>query len=519
MTPRRFSNLRVELALVLIVLAALAASATAYVNHSGWTLYYGDAEAHLDIARRVVDSRQPGYDQLGTVWLPLPHILMLPLVANDRLWRSGLAGAIPSAFCFIVAGTFLFAAMRRAAHSSAVAFACLGIFALNPNLLYLAATPMTETVEFAALMALLYFTVLFHQTQSLAAVAGAGIASLAASLARYEGWFVIPFIAAYFLIAGRGARRLAAAVLFCLIAALGPLYWLAHNWWLYGNPLEFYNGPYSAIAIYHRALAQNMAPYRGDHDWPMAVLYYSTAVRLCAGLTAVVLAFGGLAAILLKRLPARKQLLWPIVFAALPPLFYIWSMHSGGTPIFVPDLWPFTHYNTRYGLAALPLLAIAGGCLVILGPQRWRPWLSVAILIAAAAPWLLYPQPTRWITWQESRLNSLGRRAWTRAASSSLAASYHRGDGILTSFGELTGILRAAGIPLRESLYNGDEPAWTAATTRPDLALHEEWGLAESGDPVATAIQQATLKTGPHYHLVQTVKVKGAPVIEIYKRD
>jgi hypothetical protein len=513
LTPRRFWNFRVELALVLIALSALAASATAYVNHSGWTLYYGDAEAHLDIARRVLDSRVPGYEQLGTVWLPLPHLLMLPLVSNNRLWRSGLAGAIPSSACFVIAGAFLFAAMRRAAHSSSVAFASLGLFALNPNLLYLAATPMTETVEFASLMALLYFTVLFHQTQSFAAVAGAGIASLAASLARYEGWFVIPFVALYFLIAGRGMRRLTAAVLFCAIAALGPLYWLAHNWWLYGNPLEFYNGPYSAIAIYRRALAQNMAPYRGDHDWPMAALYYSTAVRLCSGLTAVLLALAGLAGVMLKRV------LWPVLFAALAPLFYIWSMHSGGTPIFVPDLWPFTHYNTRYGLAALPLLAIAGGCLVLLVSERWRPWLAVTILLAASAPWMIHHQPSQWITWQESRINSIGRRAWTRDAASSLAASYHPGEGILTSFGELTGILRAAGIPLREALYNGDEPAWTAATTRPDLALHEEWGVAESGDPVATAIQQASLKSGPHYHLVQTVKVKGAPVIEIYKRD
>jgi hypothetical protein len=58
-----------------------------------------------------------------------------------------------------------------------------------------------------------------------------------------------------------------------------------------------------------------------------------------------------------------------------------------------------------------------------------------------------------------------------------------------------------------------------AATTRPDLFLHEEWAVTVAGDTVATAIQRASLKTGPRYRLVQTVKVKGAPVIEIYKRD
>jgi hypothetical protein len=501
-----------ELALVFVSLAAIGGLATAYVNHSGWTLYYGDAESHLDIARRIVDSRKPGYDQLGTVWLPLPHLLMLPLVFDARLWRSGLAGAIPSSACFLFAGVFLYAAVRRAAHSPSAALASLGLLALNPNLLYLQAIPMTETVVLAALMALLYFTVLFRETQSFAAVIGAGIASIAASLARYEGWFVIPFVAIYFLIVGR-KNRFGAALIFSAIAALGPLYWFAHNWWIYSNPLEFYNGPYAPISIYRRALAQNIMPYPGDRDWKAAALYYLTAVRLCAGWMAVAIGILGLASAIFKRM------FWPVFFAVLPPLFYVWSMHSGGTPIFVPILWPFSYYNTRYALAALPLLAIAGGSLALLAPQRLRPWLAGAIVIAAAAPWFIHSQPNDWVTWKESQVNSIPRRAWTKAAASSLASSYRRGQGIITSFSDLTGILREAGIPFKEALYDGDEPLWTVATTRPDLFLHEEWAVAIAGDPVATAIQRASLKTGPHYHLAQTVKVKGAPVIEIYKRD
>jgi hypothetical protein len=501
-----------ELALVSISLAAIGGLATVYVNHSGWTLYYGDAEAHLNIARRVVDSRKPGYDQLGTVWLPLPHLLMLPWVRNDELWRTGLAGAIPSSACFVLAGMFLYTAMRRAAASSAVALAAVGLLALNPNLLYLQAIPMTEAALLAAFMALLYFTVLFRETQSVLAVLGAGFASVAASLTRYEGWFVIPFVAIYFLIVGRN-RRFVAALLFSAIAVLAPLYWLGHNWWIYSNPFEFFNGPYSAMAIYHRALAQNMAPYRGDHDWKAATLYYSTAVRLCAGWAALAIGIAGLAGVLFKRL------FWPLLLAAIPPIFYVWSMHSGGTPIFVPTLWPFSYYNTRYALATLPLLAIAGSGLVILGPPRWRPWIATAVIVAAVAPWLIRPQPSEWVTWKESQVNSITRRAWMKAAAPLLADPYRSGAGIFTSFGDLTGVLRQAGIPLHQALYDGDEPAWMAATTRPDLFLHEEWVLAVAGDTVATTIQSASIKSGPHYHLVQTVKVKGAPVIEIYKRD
>ena len=56
-------------------------------------LAYGDAEAHLNISKRVVGGLTAGLAQLGSVWLPLPHLLMTPFVVNDDLWRTGLAGA------------------------------------------------------------------------------------------------------------------------------------------------------------------------------------------------------------------------------------------------------------------------------------------------------------------------------------------------------------------------------------------------------------------------------------------
>src|ERR1700681_1008938 len=90
--------------LAIVMVALLSAAALRFVWQRGYTLYYGDAQCHLGIARRVIDSRTPGIDQLGTPWLPLPHLLMLPLVSDDYLWQTGLAGAIPSAVCFVLAG-------------------------------------------------------------------------------------------------------------------------------------------------------------------------------------------------------------------------------------------------------------------------------------------------------------------------------------------------------------------------------------------------------------------------------
>ena len=146
--------------LLLLSLAAVLLSAS-----QGWLLYYGDAEAHLDTARRIVDSQTPGYDQIGTVWLPLLHWLMLPFVRVDAWWRSGIAGAIPSAAFFVIGGMFLFAAARRLFQSTPAAVTATALYALNPNLLYLQTTPMTEPYFLACLTALLYFTVRFRKTQ------------------------------------------------------------------------------------------------------------------------------------------------------------------------------------------------------------------------------------------------------------------------------------------------------------------------------------------------------------------
>src|ERR1700688_4852486 len=68
----------------------------------GDVLLYGDAVAHINIARRVFDSRTPGLLQLGTVWLPLPHLLMIPFLLSDGWWQSGIGGSIPSLMAFVL---------------------------------------------------------------------------------------------------------------------------------------------------------------------------------------------------------------------------------------------------------------------------------------------------------------------------------------------------------------------------------------------------------------------------------
>jgi len=489
-------------ALAWLCSAAVMAASVAYFYKIGSTLYSGDAEAHLDIARRIVDSRTPGWSQIGTTWLPLPHLLMIPLVGNTQLWTTGLAGAVTSAAAMTIAATFLFASVQRIFARTAAAVGATLVFLLNPNTLYLGSVPMTEPFFFAALFALLYFTVRFGETRGWLSLTGAALAALAGALTRYEAWFLLPFAALFILLSG-GRKRWAAALVFCFLAGTGPALWLAHNRWYFGDPLYFYRGPWSALAI------QGKTSYPGKNDWRAASQYFFEAGKLLAGWPALLLGAAGVLIALFVR-----RAIWPVILLTLLPAFYVWSIHSSGTPIFVPTLWPHTFYNIRYAMAFLPLIAVGAAALVRASGPRFGRVAAVIIVAAVLSPFLIPKTP---ITLQEAEVNSRARRQWV-----SETATYLKGSSILhetffTSFGDLTAIYRTLGIPLANTLTGDNDVEWAGAVARPDLFLHNDWAVAMGGDDVQTVVDRARLH-GPHYELEQRVIVKGAPAIEIYRR-
>src|SRR5260370_3505660 len=108
------------------------------------TFVHIDAIAHVNKARGLLDNLHPGLRQLGTTWLPLPHILMAPLAAIDPLWRSGAAGSLLSVVCFIGTSVFLFRTGSQWTRSRIAGWLAFLFFALNPHLIYLFTTPESE---------------------------------------------------------------------------------------------------------------------------------------------------------------------------------------------------------------------------------------------------------------------------------------------------------------------------------------------------------------------------------------
>src|SRR6516164_226882 len=163
----------------------------------GDVLLYGDAVAHINIARRVFDCKTPGLLQLGTVWLPLPHLLMIPFLVSLRMWQTGAGGSIPSMIAYVFGVVGIFRLTRGALSGSnppdGVARTCGWIaaimYAANPNLMYVQSTAMGEAIYLAFFIwAVAYLSEWLRGNP--AALTRCALCLAGACLTRYDGWFL-----------------------------------------------------------------------------------------------------------------------------------------------------------------------------------------------------------------------------------------------------------------------------------------------------------------------------------------
>ena len=539
-----------------------------YLRHSD-LLLYGDAVAHINIARRVFDSQTPGLMQLGTVWLPLPHLLMIPFIFSKAMWQSGAGGSIPSmiAYVFGVVGVFRLAggmlgedlcekasvetgrlpvlAAQSPAVTQPIATATLGAwfaafaYAANPNLIYMQATAMTESVYLALFIwAVVYFAEFIRELKKNDRLERASDQDKRAArrlrssltrcawclagteLTRYDGWFLAGIIGVVAVILAlrrsqdRGLRR--AVVKFLLAIAVAPILWLAYNGIVYGNPLEFANGPYSAKAIEQRVGAPNPAL----HNARVAAIYFLKAAQLnmadgnwgrfwlaCA---VVALAFG------FWKLRAQAI---PLLLLWVPLLFYAPSIAYGSVPLHVYTWWPFATFNQRYGLQLLPMFAISVSLLtgVVFSAAHRHAGKLVMIMLALviisyASVWREGPQclqeaQRNWTI--RSPLNSAVQRVLSRLPPNS---------SFLMDLGEHVGVMEQAGIPLRQVVNNENHRPWKRPTDPEGLwerALAEppryvDFVIAFDGDAVDQQVNHSDLRELVELHAT------GQPRARIY---
>jgi 4-amino-4-deoxy-L-arabinose transferase-like glycosyltransferase len=507
----RYARQRRDALLTLVVGGISIAALLWYYAHQQ-ILWYGDAVAHINIARRVLDNRSwlSSFFQLGTVWLPLPHILMLPFVWSKVLWTTGIAGSIPSMVAYVVGslGIFRLVNTRMARGPAYVAAA---IYALNPNLLYMQTTAMNEPLYLAFFIwAVVYFDEWLHGLAPGAmpdrrperALEGCGIALAGGAATRYDGWFFGAIMGLLVLgVFARWWRRTPAAVRrrrmtkslieFLLLNALVPVFWLAYNHRVSGRTMDWANGPYSAKAIAERTTARGAAPYPGKDHIVTAGLHFLKAAQLNVGPgrwggLLLLLAVAG-TTVALRRW--REYWTWLLLW--VPLVFYALSISYGSVPIFIPTWWPFSYYNVRYGLQLLPVFAVfpalLAGALAGRMPRRRQKavaWCLVPMLFAGSYLAAFANTP---ITLKEAQVNARTRLILEEALARFLVTAPPNST-LLMYQGEHVGALQRAGIPLRNVISEISHPDWEWALLDP--AGHADFIVAFKGDPAWMAAQE-----------------------------
>jgi len=513
---QRYGQQRNEARFTMVV-AAVAVSALLFYYAKQELLLYGDAVAHLNIARRVVDNRHPieSYGQLGTVWLPLQHIAMLPFVWVNTLWQSGIAGAIPGMLAFVLGTLGIYRLVNTRAGRLA-GYIAAGIYALNPNLTYMQTTAMNEPIFLAFFIwSLVYLDEFLRSTDppphdSVVAAAQlsprqsleyCGIMMYGGAMTRYDGWFsaavfgliLLWAFAAWYRRAtdprlGRAMTKSFVEVL--LLNALVPVYWLVYTWAVSGNALDFINGPYSAKAIALRSTAQGAPPYPGQHGVFTAALYFLKSAQLNVGpplwgrLIFVLALLGTAVAAWRWRRYGILLLLW------LPLAFYGLSIAYGSVPIYIPVWYPFSYYNVRYGLELLPVFAVFPVLAMMalrekVNTAALKTALPYALIVVIAVSYLsAYAEAP--ITLREAQANSRERNSLEQGLAEVLVQIPPNAT-LLMYEAEHAGAIRLAGIPLRHVISEAEHPDWELALLDP--AHRADYAVACKGDPVWAAVQ------------------------------
>ncbi len=517
--------LREESQLVLAVATLLATASLVFCGRHNLLLLYGDAVAHLHIARRVLDSLNPGLRQLGSVWLPLPHLLILPFVQRTSWWQSGVAGSLPSMASYVLACAGLYRLARRWMRPL-LAGLVFAAFALNPGLLYMSVTAMTEPL----FLALMVWSVV-HLTAFESAVRRANskvaraalwkltVVLIAAVFTRYDGWVLGTLawlMVLYWTLRHRWWRDATNARVFSICTALlaaAPLIWLGYNWHIYGDPLDFLRGPYSALAIAERTTKPGSLPYPGWHHLWWAFLYYVKSAKMGAaplrcGRWLLAMAAAGTAYALWhyrSRAVPAALLFW------MPIPFYAYSVAYGSVPIFLPVWFPHSFYNTRYGMELLPAFALFPVFAVRAAMQKFPRWSRAImafalVLIVASNIFLLRKTP---LVLQEAKVNSATRISFERALAAKLVL-FPSQSTLLMYTSAHVGALQQIGFPLRQTINEGDYKLWDSALNNPASAA--DFIVALDGDPVAEAVR----KHPQDLNLLFVICSTGQPCARIY---
>ncbi len=339
---------------LLALLLSIAACTAGIVLHhfDKYAFYYfGDAAAHIIKAREFTDSQPHEIPIIGTVWLPLPHLLLLPFASIDSLFYSGIAGSFVGIPCLVGTGVLLFLLVRSITGSAPAAFLMASLYGLNPNVVYISLTPMDEPSLIFLITLGGYALYRWLLNESVLWLFLCAVAVMLATLCRYEAWPLAAFVSCVGISKAFSRQRESQKresiriIAVTAISLAGIALWFLSHLIVFGNPFEFTRGTYSVLSTAYRESSQHL-PFN-------IAITFCRAILIIFG--PVLLIVAAAAFIPLRHMKADRKTMLLLVFFILPTFFTLTAALTGYVGI---DEW---WWNWRYVLTFGLFLAVAGG--------------------------------------------------------------------------------------------------------------------------------------------------------------
>ena len=511
----KYFILKYEVYVLTFIVGVLGVITSTYLFATNNLLLYGDAESHLNIAKRIVDSLTPGFAQLGGIWLPLPHLLLLPFVIFDPLWRSGLAGSIVGGISYIIAAIFVFKIIFLITKNRIASYAGFFVFATNPNILYLQSTALGELTLIAFfVLSVYYFLKYLHNCSSLPPLILSAFFGFCATLSRYDGWFLVLFesfcLITFFVIKRKKYSQMEGIlILFSTLAFFGIFLWFLWDGLILHDPFYFTNSPFSAKSQQKGWLERGqLVTYK---NLPLSTIYYSDATARNIGFIITGLDLTGLLLFVFTKNYPHK--IYTILLLGFPFIFYIITLYLGQSIILLPDVTPknFTWhlFNARYGVIMIPFSAFFIGVLFTKKNYLFNIFLLIMIGIQLFS---FYNGTESVITYEDgknglSAMKQPDAQVW-------MAHHYDKGLVLLDDYARTISIIKS-NIPLQNVIYVGNHPYWEKALKDPQQ--HVTWVVLQKNDTVWNYLFLTKTQQNNLYKYYQ--KVYTSPTVIIFKRN
>lgn len=433
-----------------------------YYYSNGLGVAYNDARSHLDISRRVVESLTPGFSQLGSVWLPLPHVLATLTVWNDFMWHSGLSGAIQSMASYVATGILIYLILKLFHVNMFGRLAGVLVFAMNFNILYMQSTAMTELLLIGTMTAGVYELLKWHKDEKINQLITAGFWIMLATLIRYDGWFLLVFACG--LIFLHSIRKFGykttegQLVLFGTLAGFGIFLWFFWNLMIFKDPLYFAFGEFSANA--QQSQLEDAGVLDTKHNLPFSIQTYTYAMIYNAGFFTTVLAFIGMMLFWFDT-KIKGSLRMAATALMAPYLFNIIALFLGHSVLFVEGLHGNSWFNVRYGLMMVPSIAVFVGYLVY-RLQAIR-YVLVGLMLFVACFGFLNRDA---VTIDDAVVGASGKNV-TEVSSWLQEHATDRDGFILISVASHDAIVFSSGLQMSRFIHEGTGAYWKEATEHP----------------------------------------------------